>query len=284
MNLKHLTDHTLLLDTKSLAKEERAILSKLLWHLKEIDERKLYSTQRCGSLFEYCIKILKYSEGQASRRVSAARLLNEIPELSIKIEDGQLNLTQLNQAKNFFNEENISDKDLKKKVLSLIEGQSTRESEKILWSLKNEDAPRKIMISMKEETFAKIKKVQALKGYRYQNLDHFLDLACETLDKLWNPVFRKIKQKPIKSKNNSRYIPQSYKIFVWQRDEGRCVVCGSFYALEIDHIKPFAVGGKNHPENLRLLCKNCNQRKRIEYFGSRRRIDVISLSSKLEIP
>ena len=49
--------------------------------------------------------------------------------------------------------------------------------------------------------------------------------------------------------------------------QGRCENCSSIYALEIDHRIPKALGGKNLRENLRLLCRQCNQRKAIEVFG-----------------
>lgn len=45
MNLKHLTDSTLLADTKTLVRQEQALLIKTLWHLKEVDGRRLYATQ-----------------------------------------------------------------------------------------------------------------------------------------------------------------------------------------------------------------------------------------------
>ncbi len=35
-------------------------------------------------------------------------------------------------------------------------------------------------------------------------------------------------------------IPQSVRLFVWQRDQGRCVRCGSAEKLEFDHIIPIA--------------------------------------------
>jgi len=41
-----------------------------------------------------------------------------------------------------------------------------------------------------------------------------------------------------------------------------CAACGDIHALmEIDHIKPVSRGGTNHPSNLQLLCKPCNQSK-----------------------
>lgn len=51
------------------------------------------------------------------------------------------------------------------------------------------------------------------------------------------------------------------KMFVWQRDQGRCVTCGSQERLEYDHIIPIAKGGSNTARNLQLLCERCNRAK-----------------------
>lgn len=269
MKLNTVTDTRLIYDLKILVKQEREILSQILWHLKEIDMRKLYSKEACGSLFDYCVKVLKYSEGQASRRVTACRLLREIPDICSKIEDGSLNLTQLNQAKHFFNEENIIDKAQKHEVLKMIEGHTTRESEKILWSLKSEDAPKKVTIVLKEESLQKLKKLQALKAHLCPDIDTLIDKVFDELNVLWNPANKKPRLSSRASLGNTRYVSQKDKALVWKRDEGQCKNCGSNYALQIDHVKPFAIGGKTTSDNLRLLCKNCNQRKGIEVFGKK---------------
>jgi MoxR-like ATPase len=56
-------------------------------------------------------------------------------------------------------------------------------------------------------------------------------------------------------------IPDDVKIFVWQRDEGACVKCGSNLDLEFDHIIPVALGGSNTARNLQVLCEKCNRAK-----------------------
>lgn len=56
-------------------------------------------------------------------------------------------------------------------------------------------------------------------------------------------------------------IPQEVKVAVWQRDQGRCVDCGSQAELEYDHVIPLAMGGSNTERNLQLLCAPCNRRK-----------------------
>lgn len=43
----------------------------------------------------------------------------------------------------------------------------------------------------------------------------------------------------------SRSIPEDVKTYVWRRDQGRCVRCGSQVNIEFDHIIPFSRGGSN---------------------------------------
>ena len=71
-------------------------------------------------------------------------------------------------------------------------------------------------------------------------------------------------QKYLKPK---RYIPSKVRHHVWIRDQGKCTYvcpktkrrCASDHLLQIDHIKPFSLGGTNKADNLRLLCANHNQ-------------------------
>jgi hypothetical protein len=56
-------------------------------------------------------------------------------------------------------------------------------------------------------------------------------------------------------------IPDSVRLFVWQRDQGKCVKCGGAEKLEFDHIIPIAKGGSNTERNIQLLCEQCNRAK-----------------------
>jgi len=62
--------------------------------------------------------------------------------------------------------------------------------------------------------------------------------------------------------NNKRIsIPQDIQDSVWNRDGGKCVLCGSQENLEFDHIIPISKGGATTYRNLQLLCQNCNRSK-----------------------
>jgi len=56
-------------------------------------------------------------------------------------------------------------------------------------------------------------------------------------------------------------IPENVRLFVWRRDKGQCVRCGSRERLEFDHIIPVIAGGSNTERNIQLLCESCNRSK-----------------------
>lgn len=58
-----------------------------------------------------------------------------------------------------------------------------------------------------------------------------------------------------------RAIPDDVKMFVWRRDQGRCVRCETNVDLEFDHVIPLVMGGGDTARNLQLLCGACNRAK-----------------------
>jgi len=61
---------------------------------------------------------------------------------------------------------------------------------------------------------------------------------------------------------HTRLIPTEVKKEVWQRDKGKCVLCGESKNLHFDHDLPFSKGGTSlTAKNVRLLCAKCNLTK-----------------------
>ena len=149
MILTHLTDQALLDSARDLARTERETLTKILHHLREIERRRLYCDAGCASLFEYAVKCLCYSEGQAGRRIQAMRLIKEIPEIEQKIESGALSLSNISQAQSFFRDvtagtpnaaPKIMTRETKLKVLERLENKSSRDGQKELIQLGGDTA------------------------------------------------------------------------------------------------------------------------------------------------
>jgi len=78
-----------------------------------------------------------------------------------------------------------------------------------------------------------------------------------------------------RNESNRRRIPKRVEDEVWRRDGGRCafsgsggVRCGETAWLELDHVAPFALGGRSdEPANVRLLCRAHNQSEARRIFG-----------------
>jgi len=65
----------------------------------------------------------------------------------------------------------------------------------------------------------------------------------------------------LEKSSRSRTISQEIKDKVWNRDGGRCILCGSNEFIEFDHIIPFSKGGANTYRNIQILCQSCNRSK-----------------------
>lgn len=281
MNLQHLTDQVLHADTLSLVARERELTTKVLHHLKEIDRRKLFSDHKCTSLFDYCVRLLGYSEASAQRRIIAARLLNDLPELEKKIEDGKLTLTNISQANQFFRENDVKDPNTKKTVLRELEDLSKKECEKKLFELFGSEKPAreekkrissensKVTLILSDETWAEVEKLKALLG-KDLSMDELIRLMAKTtIEKVEAKKFKQTKpRKSLPPAKVARTPVAEVKRQVYRRDK-HCAQCGSLRHLNFDHIKPYAHGGGAEKENIRLLCFQCNQRAKIKVFGTK---------------
>jgi hypothetical protein len=65
-----------------------------------------------------------------------------------------------------------------------------------------------------------------------------------------------------KLKPRTRVIPTEIKKIVWERDKGKCVICGATDELHFDHDLPYSKGGTSiSAVNVKILCKRHNLSK-----------------------
>ena len=276
MNLRHLTDKVLLADTRVLAGKEKEITLKILHHLREIEGRRLFSDLGYGSLFEYAVKELGYSEPSALRRIQSARVIKDFPDIEKKITDGSLTMTNVAQAAQVFKNENITDPIIKKTILKEIENTSKRGcAQKLLEFAKPSPLPKEnvkvvsptfysVHWNLSKETMALFEELKNLLAHKRLQQDQILAMAFESAyEKIRKEKF-KINAKfttPVAKPCVKRTIPATVKKAVFERDKGRCTKCRSTYKLEYDHMMPFSMGGESTVDNLRILCFSCNQRR-----------------------
>jgi hypothetical protein len=264
------------------AREEQSVLTKLLFHIKEVERRRLFSVLKYQSINQYVEKELGYSNDEAWRRVCASKLLDEIPEIESRISTGELNLTNLGLAQALFQKERRQAKspfslEKKKEVLLGIVGKSTREAAKIVWSHSTLPVPafreqiRVLNEELSEYSFAADQETQLdierLKGLLAHSdpgmtLGGLIKKLCKLGLKEWDPTLKTAAPRLNSNSEKSRQI--------WRNAKSKCTHCGSYFALEEDHKIPKAKGGDDSLENMRLLCRNCNQRAAIEHFGQKK--------------
>ncbi len=166
------------------ATAERQLTMEVIELLEEVDRRKLHIARGFSSLLEYCVRELKYSESSAYRRISAMRVVRDVPEVKSALQEGSLNLNTVAQAQNFFKSEekqqNKMSLEQKKDILRELHGKSARQTERLLAEISPTSAP------VKNET------VRAVKDERTQVTLVLSKELTEKIEKLKNHLSHRV--------------------------------------------------------------------------------------------
>lgn len=116
---------------------ERAASADVIFHLAELDRRKLYLEDACSSLFAYCVERLGYSEDGATKRVRVARLVQRFPLVLDELASGEVHLTGLFLLSGHLTADNSG------QLLAEARGKSKRQLEELLarWFPRPDVAP-----------------------------------------------------------------------------------------------------------------------------------------------
>jgi len=93
---------------KELVKRDRVIEADLLAHLGEVEARRLYLEQGCSSMFDYCVKELRFSESVAYKRIGVARVSRKFPSVVESIARGELHLSGASLIAPHLSEETVA--------------------------------------------------------------------------------------------------------------------------------------------------------------------------------
>ena len=83
-----------------------AWLVGLLAYLAELDARRLYAEQACTSTWDYCVRRLGMSDGEAQRRIAVARLVRSFPVAGSYLERGEVHLCALYEMHKHITQDN----------------------------------------------------------------------------------------------------------------------------------------------------------------------------------
>ena len=305
MNLGLLSDAELMTSLHAVCADSRRLLARLLVHLNEVEERRLDAKAACPSMFEFCIRRLGMSDGEACRRIAAARLVKRFPSLLTRVESGALHLTNLELLSGLLTEVNVE------QLAEAASGKTKREVQEIVARLApRPDVPAAMtelplpaevlpfvtpipqpqrIAPLAENRYEvrftadkvlrdKIERARDLLRHRHPNGDlaavmqRAFDALIGQLEKERMGASKRPQRNPKPTRTDR--VPRAVRREVFARDGERCTYvdaernrCPATHHLELDHIESKARGGKATAANLRVYCRKHNRLHAEEDLG-----------------
>lgn len=182
--LSHLSNNELEERLKDLVQKERRLLHVILEHIREVDSRRLYLEKAYSSIYEYLTKELHYSGSAAMRRLEAARLLRDVPQVASRIQEGSLNLSQIGELSRAIKEKEkiIGDKITslqKQELVEMVSGKTTQETQHELSKML--DLPVKSIDTQRVQKDESVRLELTLSKEQYEKLIQCKDLSAHIL-------------------------------------------------------------------------------------------------------
>ena len=95
LRLETLSDDDLLARLADVLLRGRRVEAELVWHLAEVDRRRLYLREACPSMHVYATQRLRMSDAEAYLRITVARVSRRFPVVLALLADGRLHLSAI---------------------------------------------------------------------------------------------------------------------------------------------------------------------------------------------
>jgi hypothetical protein len=295
-SLTHLTDRDLRSGLVAAIAQDRASTVRVLAHVAEFDERKLYLPAAYPSMIDYCERELHLSRSAAYKRITVARCGRDFPDLFANKTRAELELILAQRFPQPDVPTSIRAIGNKTPVASnpqlapgrvnpanssgslLVEGPAPPSPPPRVAPL----APKRfeLRVTIDEETHELLRVAQELSGHQIPSRDvaRILRLALKEYVATCQKRKFAATNKPRTTRRRTaskRHIPSAVQREVWKRDQGQCTFvsddgrrCPARHRLEYDHIEPVARGGEATVSNIRLRCRAHNQYAAECAFGS----------------
>ena len=199
--LYHESHDGLITYARKLSHADRKLDAHILNVLQTIADQKIHLEMGYGSLFDFCVKELRFSEGSAGRRVRAVRLTQELPDLTQKVESGELSLSTLSLASSFFyHEQKDANREFtpteKRELLEQLTNKSQKQAESTLFGLaspentllkrRNEQERHfqnyvELRVNLTRAQYEKLQRVKSLRSHHGVNplMSDLLEQLCD---------------------------------------------------------------------------------------------------------
>jgi hypothetical protein len=121
-----LSDDLLLARVEELVRRSRRVEAELIWHLAEVDRRRLYRREACPSMHVYATARLHLSDAEAYLRITVARVSRRFPIVLRMLADGRLHLSAIAKLAPHLGQDNCDT------LLAQAVGRSKREVEMLV--------------------------------------------------------------------------------------------------------------------------------------------------------
>ena len=257
MAYQQLSNTTLIDKAKFLTQNLKQTELELLSCISEIKQRKLYVAYGFSNLALFCVKVLGMSEDKAWKRSQVVSVIAYYPQVTELLKAGR---THLSLDGSFSPKEPEVEIKLKlpKRVMEKLERAHGL-------MLKGNNIKNRVEVIEAALDALLDKKDPARKAERAKKRLSAKKTIC--------PGATRSSSQPSQQKR-SRYIPAAVRHELYQKDLHQCNYvsgkgqrCSETSNLQIDHIKPFCLGGGHTPDNLRLLCPAHNRLMAGEVLG-----------------
>ncbi len=285
-------------ETKVLVKKENELSAQILRNLQMIYDQKIHLEMGYSGMFTFCVEELGMCAATAQRRCDALKISQFVPDLAVKIENGDIALSRISQVAKFVRQESkvtgrtFGKQEIQELVNQVQSKTSDYECQKHLMAQSElPQSPikdqRKLVSGGRtvlqfevdsefQELLEQVKNLESHKGPK--KLGEFLkDLLKEHLQRK-HPAYKKLKKSEVTAQptlnfdtvrlsreSRSRHVPNKVRQTIWQRDKSCTYVdptsqkrCGSTFRLQLEHIVPFAFGGEHTLTNVTLRCQSHN--------------------------
>lgn len=270
-----------------LAREERRITNEILELLVLAMEQRAWLEFGFSSLFDWLTRNFGYSAAAAMRRIEAAKLLRVVPEAKEKLATGELSLTAMSKVQSAVRaEEKTSEVSLERRAQALkaVENLSSFETEKKLVELfpaSGEKAKREVKrvvddntirhsLNLSAEASENLHRAKEVLSHKFPNASdaEIIAFALEFLLEKKDPLRKSTSAaEPTSALGRTRKLLQKHQGQCSYKDPRTGIRCSSRFQIQIDHIRPRALGGTNTTENLRPLCRQHNLYEAERIFG-----------------